>query len=99
MPVSQQENNTYREFVSNIATNLGVFDLQGQEVVWHYTDGEGFLGILQSSTLFATQVAALNDSKETEYATDLFKNEIVNLSATHKDNQVELDFLNRVLGF
>lgn len=66
MPVSQQENNVYREFVSKIATELGVFDLKGQEIVWHYTNGDGFLGILQSSTLFATQVAALNDSKETE---------------------------------
>jgi hypothetical protein len=73
MPVTPQENNTYREFVSKIAGEVGVFDLKGQDIVWHYTNGEGFLGILQSSTLFATQVAALNDSKETEYATDLFK--------------------------
>jgi hypothetical protein len=57
---------------------LGVFDLKGIEKVWHYTDGNGFLGILQSGRLFATQVSALNDSKETEYATNLFRDEVNN---------------------
>ena len=69
MPVTPQENDAYGEFVRKTAAELGVLDLKGQEIVWHYTDGVGFLGILQSSTLHATQVAALNDSKETEYAT------------------------------
>lgn len=50
--------------------------MKDQEIVWHYTNGKGFLGILQSSTLYATQVAALNDSKEADYATDLFKNAV-----------------------
>ena len=99
MPVSQQENNTYREFVSNIATNLGVFDLKGQEIVWHYTNGEGFLGILQSSTLFATQVAALNDSKETEYATDLFKQSVKQVIAEKNGDSDGVAFLNAVLEF
>src|ERR1035438_10323221 len=76
MHVTPAENETYRKFVSDLATELGVFDLNGIETVWHYTDGNGFLGILQSGRLYATQVSALNDSKETEYATDLFKEEV-----------------------
>ena len=76
MHVTLEENEKYRKFVSEVATELGVFDLKGIEAVWHYTDGNGFLGILQSGRLYATQVSALNDSKETEYATDLFKEEV-----------------------
>src|SRR5277367_4694575 len=76
MHVTPAENETYRKFVSDLATELGVFDLNGIETVWHYTDGNGFLGILQSGRLYATQVSALNDSKETEYATDLFRAEV-----------------------
>jgi len=76
MHVTPEENEAYRKFVSHLATELGVFDLNGIETVWHYTDGNGFLGILQSGRLYATQVSALNDSKETEYATDLFREEV-----------------------
>ena len=76
MHVTPAENEAYRKFVSDLAKELGVFDLNGIETVWHYTDGNGFLGILQSGRLYATQVSALNDSKETEYATDLFKEEV-----------------------
>jgi fatty acid-binding protein DegV len=32
--------------------------------------------VMASGRLYATQVSALNDSKETEYATDLFKEEV-----------------------
>jgi hypothetical protein len=71
MHVTPDENQAYRRFVSDLAIELGVFDMTGVERVWHYTDGKGFLGILTSGKLFATQVSALNDSKETEYATDL----------------------------
>ncbi len=76
MHVTPEENQAYRKFVSDLAMELGVFDLNGIETVWHYTDGNGFLGILQSGRLYATQVSALNDSKETEYATDLFREEV-----------------------
>jgi hypothetical protein len=76
MPVTDQENAEYGEYVKQLAVNMGVFDLKDQKTVWHYTDGSGFLGILQSGTMFATQVSALNDSKETEYGTDLFKDAV-----------------------
>jgi hypothetical protein len=67
MPITKEENAEYGEYVNQLAIDLGVFDLRDQKIVWHYTDGSGFLGILQSGTMFATQVSALNDSKETQY--------------------------------
>jgi hypothetical protein len=73
MSVTLQENEQYRQFVSEVAQRLGVFDFKPDQIVWHYTDGPGLLGILQSSTIYATQVASLNDANETKYATDLFK--------------------------
>jgi hypothetical protein len=100
MSVTPQENNKYRDFVSTIASELGVFvDVKAQEVVWHYTNGDGFLGILQSSTVYATQVAALNDSKETEYATDLFKQAIKQVIIEKHDNVDAVAFLTEVLEF
>jgi hypothetical protein len=99
MPVTIEENNKYREFIVKIAAELGVLDHQGQEIVWHYTNGAGFLGILQSSTLYATQVSGLNDSKETEYATDLFKQAINQLIGEKKNDTDAVGFLNSVLNF
>ena len=99
MPVTLEENNKYRDFVVKIANDLGVLDAQGQNVVWHYTNGSGFLGILQSSKLYASQVAALNDAKETEYATDLFKQAINQLIGEKKGDVDAVNFLTSVLDF
>lgn len=99
MPVTEQENEQYRAFVSSVAIELGVFGFGGGDVVWHYTNGDGFLGILQSSTLHATQVAALNDSKETEYATDLFKSSVAKLLAPSDISTEARAFLEKVLEF
>jgi hypothetical protein len=97
MPVTQEENQKYFAFVSKTALELGVFDIKGQDIVWHYTNGEGFLGILQSSTLYATQVAALNDSKETEYATDLFKKSVNDLIREKEGDSDAVSFLTTIL--
>jgi hypothetical protein len=97
MPVTLDENEKYRRYVNDIAIELGVFDFQGDQIVWHYTDGNGFLGIIQTGTLFATQVASLNDSKETKYATDLFKTALNEIIVERKDDVEAVAFLNPVL--
>ena len=85
MFVTVQENEKYRAFVSGVAQELGVFQFDPDQIVWHYTNGPGLLGILQSSTIYATQVASLNDANETKYATDLFKVAVQELIAQSVD--------------
>jgi hypothetical protein len=97
MQVTPEENEAYRKFVSDLAIELGVFDLNGIETVWHYTDGNGFLGILQSGRLYATQVSALNDSKETEYATDLFRDEVKKAIAEQAGKDDVVSFFQSIL--
>jgi len=97
MQVTPEENEAYRKFVSDLAMELGVFDLNGIETVWHYTDGNGFLGILQSGRLYATQVSALNDSKETEYATDLFREEVKKAIAEQAGKDDVVSFFQNIL--
>ncbi len=98
MQVTPEENAAYRKFVSDLAIELGVFDLQGIETVWHYTDGNGFLGILQSGRLYATQVSALNDSKETEYATDLFREGVTKAIGESTGDDGAVAFFRNILG-
>jgi hypothetical protein len=97
MQVTPEENEAYRKCVSELAIELGVFDLKGIETVWHYTDGNGFLGILQSGRLYATQVSSLNDSKETEYATDLFRDEVRKAVVEQDGNFEVISFFQSIL--
>jgi hypothetical protein len=99
MPLTQRENEKYRQYVSDVAKDMGIFDFQPDQIVWHYTNGTGFLGILQSATLYATQVASLNDVRETKYGTDLYKDAVKALLAGKAGDPVAVNFLNAVLEF
>jgi len=99
MHVTLQENEKYRQFVSDIATEMGVFEFKGEDVVWHYTNGDGFLGMLQSSTIYATQVSCLNDTTETKYASDIYKTAVAELIKEREGDNEAVAFLNQVLEF
>ncbi len=95
--MTPEENEKYRRFVSDKAQEIGLFDYKPDDIIWHYTDGPGFLGILQSGTIYATQVSSLNDRNETKYATDLFKKSVAQLREEKKDHETARTFLDKVL--
>jgi hypothetical protein len=99
MQITPEEIEKYRRFVSDIAFEMGVFAFKGDDLVWHYTNGPGFLGIIQSGTIFATQVSSLNDTTETKYATDLYKEAISELILEREGDAEALTFLSQVLEF
>ena len=99
MSVTAEESNKYRDFVSRIAQESGCFDYMPDQIVWHYTDGPGLLGILESSRLHATQVSALNDAKETRHASELFIKAIRELIETRTEEADVVVFLKSVIGF
>jgi hypothetical protein len=51
------------------------------ETLYHYTDGEGLLGIITSGTMWATHSAYLNDASEFQYAVRLLKDVIMKTTA------------------
>ena len=95
--MTPEENEKYRQFASKIAQELGVLDVPRDQIIWHYRDGAGFLGILQSAAIYATQVAALNDSRETKYASDLFRDAIRALISERQDDPGGVQFLELLL--
>ena len=97
MQVTFEENEKYRLFVNGLANRIGVFDFGSDQLVWHYTDGPGFLGILQSATLFATQVSSLNDPNETKYGTDLYKEVVKQVMAENASDAEAVAFFTGVL--
>jgi hypothetical protein len=70
MPIPADDLKSYDDFVTEVALSLGSINksLPKGELLWHYTNGNALLSILASHTLFATQIACLNDSDEIMYA-------------------------------
>ena len=97
MIVTAEENERYRQFVYGVALELGVFDHEPDQVIWHYTNDSGLLGILQSATLYATQVAFLNDNRETKYATELFQTSVRETIEEQADDPLAVAFFQQVL--
>ncbi len=53
--------------------------LQRPEIVYHYTNSAGLLGIVKSQSIWATNIEYLNDAKEFSYARDLAEDVILGL--------------------
>lgn len=97
MPVTLAENQNYRDFVAQVARDCGCFEFKRDEILWHYTSADGFLGILQSSSLYATQVSSLNDANETIYASKIFCDAVEVLIGEKEGDSTERLFLLKVL--
>lgn len=61
--------------------------------LWHYTNAEGLIGILQSGELWSTHVSCLNDQMELRYARRLLLDKIIELSNSVVHSE-EIRFLN-----
>jgi len=97
MPCTDEELAKFRRFTRQVSTDAGLMDFDLNTTIWHYTNGAGFLGILESGAIRATQVAAVNDSTETVYATRLYRNEILRLKDANAGNELAEGFLRGVL--
>ena len=84
MPVTQEETNKYYEFVKEQIAILNGMTIEGKQVVWHYTTGDALINIVQSGSLYSTQVSCLNDRTEVHYGGTLLKNAFIEIQ---KQNQ------------
>ncbi len=48
-----------------------MFTEEPPSILYHYTTQKGLLGIIQSKTIWATDILYLNDTMELKYAVDL----------------------------
>jgi len=80
----------------SIATSLKATQPEPPELLFHYTNSGGLLGILNSSRLWATNFRFLNDASEVAYGVGLFESVVKErLADTEKD--VISVFLERTL--
>ncbi len=56
----------YFPFVLSLLNKLDCMP-DPEQILWHYSTSAGLIGIVESGTIFATQVSCLNDSTESRY--------------------------------
>ena len=78
MPVLQADHDRYYAFVEAEIHKLKCFDVD-EQLLWHYTTGDALISIIESGTLFATQVSCLNDGTEIRYGSDLLRDAYLDL--------------------
>lgn len=66
------------------------------EVLYHYTNASGLLGIIESSRIWATDYRFLNDSSEIQYAVSLF-HKIIEKRLLDTDDDITTEFFERCL--
>jgi len=87
----------YNSFAVGIAKKLGAVDFAPDKILWHYTTGSSLLAIIESSSLFATQVSCLNDSTEIRYASKLLQGALDDLRSTFSKDSVAHGFIDNAL--
>src|SRR5690348_540088 len=91
MPVTDEDHRRYNEFLFSVAKDvLQCVTPPASKLLWHYTDGQGLLGIVQSGSLYATQVSCLNDAAEIRYASRIFKSALAKLKVESKNDDSEI---------
>ncbi len=93
MPVLPEDTNVYVDFLDEQIKALGAFGFKEDTLLWHYTTGQGLISILESGTLYSTQVSCLSDSSEIRYASALFKHALTNLLPAYADDELVKKFI------
>jgi hypothetical protein len=81
---------------AKIAESRALILAQPPELLFHYTNASGMLGILDSSRLWATNYRFLNDASEIAYGMALFESIVQERIAT-ADGDIVREFLGRTL--
>jgi hypothetical protein len=97
MPITQEENNKHFAFVKEQATALQSLEVKSDELVWHYTTGDALINIVETGTIYATQVACLNDSTEVRYGENLLRDAFINLQGKCPHGEEAQQVLERII--
>jgi len=67
------------------------------KLAWHYTTGTGLTSIVESGSIFATQVSCLNDATEIRYSAKGLREALSALASGMDEQQPEAAFVKRYI--
>jgi hypothetical protein len=86
----------YYPFVQSLLKRLD-WEPGPDQMVWHYTSGSGLIGIIESGSIFATQVSCLNDATEIRYSAKGLREALSALLLTVDSDQPEAGVAKRYI--
>jgi hypothetical protein len=73
MAITDDDKKRYTNFAVKLAKDLASISITADTVLWHYTTGATLISILETMSLYSTQLSCLNDSTELRYASRQFE--------------------------
>jgi hypothetical protein len=89
--ITETERLKFIAFIDAQMKYLKVLEVNSDDKIWHYTSGDALLGIVETGTLYATQVSCLNDSTEIRYGAKLVRDAFMNVRTDAVEEKLFLD--------
>jgi hypothetical protein len=95
----ETEIGTPKHYFSYVESLLNQLDWKPdpEAIAWHYTSGPALISIIESGTIFATQVSCLNDATEIRYAATGLREALSAVSLRLTDNEPATKFAQRFI--
>ncbi|MFZ0799092.1 MAG: DUF2971 domain-containing protein [Terriglobales bacterium] len=99
MAIPADETKRYYDFVNQLIKDLGTIAIPPDSMLWHYTNGTALIAIIETGTIFATQLSGLNDTTELRYGSRILQEALASLRGKHKEDATSLGFIDGAIGF
>ena len=99
MPILKEEVAAYFAFAAQVARGFGAVPVPPETVLWHYTNGAALIGMLESMSVFSTQVSCLNDTSELRYGSRLYRETVSSLLPGYSGNEPATGLLEEALEY
>jgi len=99
MPIQADDRERYSSFAVQLTKEMGAMLVPPDTLLWHYTTGTALIGILESATIYSTQISCLNDTSELRYGSNLYREAIRSLIPSRSDDPVARDFLDSAIEY
>ncbi len=99
MAIPTEEVERYQAFLLGIAKDLGAMQYLPDTMLWHYTNGSALISILDSMTIYSTQISCLNDATELKYGSTLFHDALRKLRAETSNDEMAEGLLDGAISY
>ncbi len=99
MAIPNEEISRYQAFIVDLAKEMGSLNFAPDTMLWHYTNGSALISILDSMTIYSTQISCLNDSTELRYGSTLFQEALRDLRAATSNDEIAERLLDGAISY
>jgi hypothetical protein len=99
MPIPEDETKRYFVFSGELTGDLKSIAIPPETILWHYTNGHGLLGIIETASIFSTHISCLNDTSEFRYSSGLFRAALASLRSKFENDSAAQAFIDGALNY